>query len=326
MPVLSKIYERLVHNQVVEFLENHHLLEDNISGFRKGHSTKSVLLSIRDDILKAMNRSEYTLLVLADFSKAFDTVKYRSVLEKINALGFSKSYLKWTVSYLCGREQFVQIDDRISKSVSISPQGSIMGRLIFNIYIAYLQGKLDRACHQYADDTTIYQASKPGELTSCIISVQRNVDKLQCWANEVNLVLNPSKTKYMLLSSSKLSSYHELNNIDIDLRVGSISLERVSSAKLLGTHIDHNLKWEETVKQTSASCYRTLGILKKLRNFLPFHIRQQLFQALVLSKLYYNCVVYHNLPHYLVKRRPTKNSNNMCELCCRYDLLKVRIL
>ena len=111
LPVLSKIYERLVHNQVVEFLENHHLLEDNNSGFRKGHSTTSVLLSIRDDILKAIkNRSECTLLVLADFSKAFDTVKYRSVLEKMNVLGFSKSYLKWTVNYLRGREQFVQID------------------------------------------------------------------------------------------------------------------------------------------------------------------------------------------------------------------------
>ena len=69
---------------------------------------------------------------------------------------------------------------------------------------------------------------------------------LQCWANEANLVLNPSKTKYMLLSSSKLSSYHELNNIDIDLRDGNTSLERVSSAKPLGAHIDHNLKWEET--------------------------------------------------------------------------------
>ena len=62
------------------------------------------------------------------------------------------------------------------------------------------------------------------------------------------------------------------------------------------------LKWEENVKQVSASCYRTLGIVKKLRNFLPFNIRKQLVQALVLSKLYYNCVVYHNLPHYFVKR------------------------
>ena len=130
------------------------------------HSTTSVLLSIRDDILKTMNRSECTLLVLADSSKAFDTVKYRSVLEKMNVLGFSKSYLKWTVNYLCGREQFVQIDDRISKPVSISfgvPQGSIMGPLIFNIYIDDRQGKLDCACHQYADDATIHQASKPGQ-------------------------------------------------------------------------------------------------------------------------------------------------------------------
>ena len=141
---------------------------------------------------------------------------------------------------------------------------------------------------------------KPGELTSCIASVQSIVDKLQCWANESSLVLNPSKTKYMLLSSSKLSSYRELNNTDIDLRVGSTSLERVSSTKLLGTHTDHHLKWEENVKQVSASCYRTLAVLKKLRNFLPFNIRKQLVQALVLSKLYYNCVFYINLPKTLL--------------------------
>ena len=99
-----------------------------------------------------MNLSECTLLVFADFSKAFDTVKYRSVFEKMNALGFSKSKLKWTVNYLCGREHFVQTDDHISKPISVNfgvPQGSIIGPLILNLYVADLQGKLDCACHQY---------------------------------------------------------------------------------------------------------------------------------------------------------------------------------
>ena len=99
--------------------------------------------------------------------------------------------------------------------------------------------------------------------------------------NQFNLVLNPSKlTKYVFLSSSKLSSYHELDNTDIDLRV-------VSSAKLCGIHIDHLLKWEENLKQ--------------VEEFLPFYIRKQLVQALVSSKFYCNCLVYHNLPHYIVK-------------------------
>ena len=77
-----------------------------MTGFRKGHSSSMLLFRIRDDMLKAMNPGECTLLILADFSKAFDTVKCKSVLSKLSALGFSKSHLKWTVNYLCGRKHF----------------------------------------------------------------------------------------------------------------------------------------------------------------------------------------------------------------------------
>ena len=84
MPVLSQVFERLVHQQVVSFIDAHDLFKDNISGFRKGHSTTTVLLRIRDDIIKAMKRGEVTLMILADFSNAFDTIKYKTVLKKLN--------------------------------------------------------------------------------------------------------------------------------------------------------------------------------------------------------------------------------------------------
>ena len=96
LPVLSKVFERLLHQQVLSFIDSHNLLKDNISGFRKGQWTTTVLLRIKDDIIKAMKRGEITLMVLADFSKAFDT-KYETVLKKLNYLGFSKSFLNWTI-------------------------------------------------------------------------------------------------------------------------------------------------------------------------------------------------------------------------------------
>ena len=87
----------------MSFIDSHDLFKDNVSGFRKGHSTTTVLLRIRDDIIKAMKRAEVTLMILADFSKAFDTIKYKTVLKKLNYLGFSMSFLNWTIEYLTDR-------------------------------------------------------------------------------------------------------------------------------------------------------------------------------------------------------------------------------
>ena len=128
LPVLSKVFERLVHHQVIKYIDSRILFKDNISGFRKGHSTTTVLLGIKDDIVRAMKRGEVTLMVLADISKAFDTIRYKTVIKKLSHLGFSQDYLKWTIQYLTGRKHYVQIDDKKSELCTINfgvPQGSI---------------------------------------------------------------------------------------------------------------------------------------------------------------------------------------------------------
>ena len=107
LPTLSNVFERLVLHQLIEYINEAALLGPTISGFRKGHFTTSVLLGIRDALIRASSRGEVTLMVCADYSKAFDTVQLKSVLTKMHNLGFSKEFLPWIIDYLTDRRQMV---------------------------------------------------------------------------------------------------------------------------------------------------------------------------------------------------------------------------
>ena len=154
------------------FCESESVLRDTISGFRKGHSTNTVLMGMRNELLREMKKGEVTLVVLAHFSKAFDTVNYKTLITKLSAPGFLNSFLRWLNSYLSDRSYFVQIDDRTSESVDVRfgvPQGSILGLMLFNLYISDLQDHLRPSIgsFQYADDTTIYSSCPAPELQIC---------------------------------------------------------------------------------------------------------------------------------------------------------------
>ena len=130
LPVLSKVFEKLVAIQMTNYADHAHLLHDRISAFRQGHSTMTALLRVRDEIM-----------VLANFAKAFDTISFSVTIVKFYNLSFSKPFLKWLLSYLSGRSQSVQIDDRKSSYQSSQygvPQGSILGPVIFNLYVSDL--------------------------------------------------------------------------------------------------------------------------------------------------------------------------------------------
>ena len=169
-----------------------------MSGFRKGHSTVTTLLGIRDDIIRAMRRGEVTLMVLADYSKAFDTVNFKSVVLKMHSMGFSKKFLHWTLNYLTERQQFVKIDDK-SSTILVSkfgvPQGSILGSLFFNIYVADPQSSIQCPSYQYADDTTLISHSKPQELNDSVSEMNCVVARLSFYSVYSHLGLNSSKNK-----------------------------------------------------------------------------------------------------------------------------------
>ena len=157
------------------YADHAHLLHDRISAFRKGHSTTTALMGVRDDIRYAMKRKEVTLMVLADFSKAFDTITFSATIAKFYKLGFSKRFVKWLLSYLSGRSQFVQIDDRKSSYQSSQfgvPQGSIL-----NLYVSDLHKVTPPSmeCVQYADDTSLYSHFNVKELDSRAVDMNETL-------------------------------------------------------------------------------------------------------------------------------------------------------
>jgi len=237
-----------------------------------------------------MNRGEVTMMVCADYSKAFDTVQFKALLRKMHCMGFSKTFLLWVHNYLTQRRQFVQVDDRSPEMAPVHfgvPQGSILGLALFNLYVADLQGMLDCPCYQYADDTTFYLHSKVSALAQCSVELNGVLSRLGDYSESSNLVLNCSKTKWMVISTPQMARVHNLDVCSVPVACRDISLERITCKKLLGVQLDQHLKWNDHVKSPLTSCYGTLSILRKLKFLAPFYVRKNLGESLVIAKLDY---------------------------------------
>ena len=177
----------------------------------------------------------------------------------------------------------MQIDDKYSDMESVAfdvPQGSILGPVIFNLYVSDLQSYVQGKCHQYGDDTTLYQHTKVSQLEEAVTDMNANIERLGPFSDDSNLAVNKSKTKWMLASTPQMDRVHSLDKKPLSLVYNGSSLERLRVAKLLGVHL---LTWNEHITKTLSSCYSTLAVLRKVRYIAPFPIRKQLVECLIFT-------------------------------------------
>ena len=295
LPALSKIFERIVLKQLVSYIEQHNLYKSTVNGFRKHYSTGSALVKLRDDILQAMRSGEVTLMVLIDYSKAFDTIHYDTLISKLQKLGMSTSFLHWVLSYVSDRNQFVHIDSRSSATSDIEfgvPQGSILGPILFNLYVNDLSEQIASKTVQYADDTSVYERCRPSDIAATENKLNDDLHKISEWSRKNSLAANALKTKYIMYSTSALLRHHNINNHSSTIKMDGKDITVTDENKILGVHFDKNLSWCHHISDIIASCYATIRTLRKLQNFTNFKLRKQLSEALILSKIDYCDYVY----------------------------------
>lgn len=291
LPSLSKVCEVLIRGQMNCFMEDNCDLYKNQSGFRKGHSTTTCVLNITEEIRSDLNNKRCSILVLLDFSKAFDYINYEILLQKLKTqFKFSESACRLLNSYLKGRSQTVCVDDHFSKPVLVSsgvPQGSVLGPLLFSMYINDLPACVSFSrVHMYADDVQLVCSSKINEAEQCIESINSDLILIHSWSIKNNLMLNANKTKCIMVS-----------NQTVDVRNKNIILNGVvipfsTSVNNLGIIMNNRLTWDDHVRHVSNKVYLTLRSLNKVNSFLPTSLRKKLVKSLIVPHFLYGCEIY----------------------------------
>ena len=240
----------------------------------------------------SMDKNEIPINVFIDLSKAFDTLDYDILLTKLCYYGINGTSLELMKSYLSNREQYVEIDDTKSEIVSIHtgvPQGSILGPLLFIIYMNDIYQSSDLLDFIiYADDTTL-SGTLQVISKDCINysrCINEELDKVCTWLKLNKLSLNTSKTKYMIFHTPQRKIE------ELELSIDGMLLERVKSFNFLGITINEHLKWGDHIDKISNKISRNIGILNNVKNFLPEKIKLTIYNSLILSHINYGLILW----------------------------------
>ena len=284
LPVLSKILEKHVATSLLEFLNVNDLLAKRQSGFRSKHSCETALHLMIDEWSSHLLDKKMVGLLFVDFSKAFDLVDHKIILQKLAEYNFHDSSLAWFTSYLSDRKQIVKVNGCTSEECPIKsgvPQGSILGPIIFLMSIndLPLQETLSDIAI-FADDAT--ESACGEDIEEIETKLQRKANTIEKWATANKMVVNGDKTKGMLMTSQQ--KLRTLTNSDLNIKVSGKTIEQVDSEQLLGVKIDYSLTWDDQVKQVRKKVLYKLSLLRKIKQYLPVSVR----------KLYHN---YYVKPH-----------------------------
>ena len=288
---ISKVFEKVIFNHTYPYFIRNELLPDYNSGFRQDDGAINMIIAMLEEIYTGLDDHEDCLFVSLDISKAFDRVWHRGLLFKLKQLGISGSLLRWFTSYLDSRCQRVQVGGKNSSLKYINagvPQGSILGPMLFLVYIYDMCAGLTSTPHQFADDTTlIYKSLDPISLNMII---NEDLQKLSVWAAQWKVNFNPSKTFYMYITNKR--------NRPI-LQPIYLCGQQINESKeitTLGVVITNNLSWRPHISNLIAKASKRLLVLRRYKYILPRKALETLYISMIRPVLEYGDVIYDNCP------------------------------
>ena len=290
LPTISKIFERIIHDQMYTYLNGNNLLAEQQYGFRKLHSTEYAAVNLIDHVAKQMESGHTPCNLYIDLSKAFDTLSLNILLRKLKYYGFTGTELKLLTSYLINRKQYVKYKSYQSYTVDITtgvPQGSILGPLLFSICINDLIISSTKLKYLiYADDTTIYFNLEDFDPECVETEINNELEKVNLWLKLNKLSLNIKKTKLMIFHRKQKKIK------DINISIDNVQIERVNTFNFLGIMLDESLTWTDHTNMVANKISRVTGVLHRLKNIFQKEILLTLYNTLILSYINYGLLVW----------------------------------
>ena len=285
--ICCKLMEQFIRDTIVNHMTDEKLYSDSQHGFRKNRSCVTQLLEVYDELTERLDEGKNIDIIYLDFKKAFDSIPHERLLLKMKGYGITGKILNWVRDFLSNRKQKVRVGDEYSKESNVTsgiPQGSILGPVLFTIFINDLPDDVNTSCKVFADDTKIYDD------TSNHIKIQEDLYSMQKWTEKWNLYFNVQKCKVMHIGKNNPQTKYFMK-----LESSRQELEKCSEEKDLGITFDPTLNFDIHIDNITKKANQMLGIIRRTFSYMDKSIFQKLYKALVRSHLEYGNVIWY--PH-----------------------------
>ena len=285
---VGKAFERCIHKHILTFITENSIITPSQSGFLPGDSTIFQLLSTYDDICRAYDNKSPTQSIFFDISKAFDRVWHRGLIYKLKSIGIRGKLLDFLSDYLTQRKQAVVLKGEKSNYREVTagvPQGSVLGPLLFLIYINDITDNIASTIKLFADDTSIYTSSSNAEERQT--KLNSDLQTINNWALTWKAEFSEEKTKLLNFTRTKSTDFLPLN-------FGNTILHETTSHKHLGLTFQNNCKWNEHVQQLVRKCTLLVGCLRSLKHRLNRKSLEHIYKAFILPHFDYADILWDN--------------------------------
>lgn len=278
LPVISKVFEKVLYSRIKTYLDTVNFLYEKQYGFQPQSNTLSATIDIVTRIKVNIDNKQIALGIFIDLKKAFDTVSHSLLIQKLRALGIAGTALDILKSYLTNRHQIVKIQNHQSELKAITcgvPQGSILGPLLFLIYINNINELgLKGDITLYADDTSLFYFGN--SISSVINDAQNDLDLLNTWFQCNLLTINISKTNYIIFAAKnkKIPEFQPL-------KINNVAIQKVEKEKYLGLILDKNLNWKPHIDKVKSKLTSLSGALRSFAKNIPTQVRYTIYNSLI---------------------------------------------